>query len=535
MRTNYGILAFAFLIVCVYSEIYTSIQRLTALAEMESKLFQNFEAFIERAEAREATIPENVTRFYNERKKDLRLDDCLNMAHPIRAFYLVYRVYNDWGDVMNSLISNQTISTQTTVADFRSLYQSTVSKLGFWPVQDDVSGLADNVLRLWYTYDLDMKDILNGEVASVGTRPMRAAEIEALSNTAGLVRMYYHQMMLLLELYNTAEKETARSRLRSKISKTYFEILTKKISMLIVPTIAYTDFPRHRHHFQILRKAAKTNVTKDDVNDLLVPTTDFQKLCRGSLKTKKEESKLRCFLRETAIPFYFSKEEVVNVEPRVSLFHDVISGDDIFYLKREATKKLSQSLTSDGVNRIRISQTGWVRDPAHPKISRRLSRRISNTVNLDAIFSNRASPVEEWQVLSYTTGGHYGEHKDPLATEESIWEMTEEKQKVKTYFMRYQGQRIATWMFYLNDVQAGGVTVFPKLKARVPVVKGAAAFWYNLKPNGEIDQRMSHGGCPVILGSKWVCNKWIHESGQVLKRLCGKTYESEDFYPEKYV
>ncbi|XP_062569104.1 uncharacterized protein LOC134231200 [Saccostrea cucullata] len=474
MRTNYGILAFFLLIVCVYSEIYTSIQRLTALAEIESKLFENFETFIQRAEATEVTLPKNVTRFYNERKKDLRLDDCLNMAHPIRAFYLVYRVYNDWGEVMSSLNNNQTISTQSIVADFRSLYQSAVSKLGFWPVQNDISGLADNVLRLWYTYDLQVKDILRGEVASAGTRPMREAEIEALSNTAGLVRMYYHQMRLLLELYDRAENEKDRSRLRTQISKTYSE-------------------------------------------------------------TKREESKLRCFLRETPVPFYFSKEEVVNVEPRVSLFHDVISEDDILYLKREATKKLSQSLTSDGVNRIRVSQTGWVRDPAHPKISRRLSRRISNTVDLDAFFRNRASPVEEWQVLSYTTGGHYGEHKDPVGTEEFLWEMTEEKQKQKTYYLRYQGQRIATWMFYLNDVQAGGATVFPQLKARVPVVKGGAAFWYNLKPNGQVDERMSHGGCPVILGSKWVCNKWIRQSGQVLKRLCGQTYESEDFYPEKYV
>jgi hypothetical protein len=47
-----------------------------------------------------------------------------------------------------------------------------------------------------------------------------------------------------------------------------------------------------------------------------------------------------CFLRETAVPFYLAKEEVVNIEPRISLFHDVISDYDITYLKREATKKV---------------------------------------------------------------------------------------------------------------------------------------------------------------------------------------------------
>lgn len=57
-------------------------------------------------------------------------------------------------------------------------------------------------------------------------------------------------------------------------------------------------------------------------------------------QTKKEESTLRCYLRETAVPFYMAKEEVIHYEPRLSVFHDVISDDDIRYLKREASKKV---------------------------------------------------------------------------------------------------------------------------------------------------------------------------------------------------
>ena len=34
-------------------------------------------------------------------------------------------------------------------------------------------------------------------------------------------------------------------------------------------------------------------------------------------------------------------------------------------------------------------------------------------------------------------------------------------------------------------------------------VKGSAAFWYNLLPNGKGDPRTKHAGCPVLSGSKW--------------------------------
>lgn len=39
--------------------------------------------------------------------------------------------------------------------------------------------------------------------------------------------------------------------------------------------------------------------------------------------------------------------------------------------------------------------------------------------------------------------------------------------------------------------------------------KGAAAFWYNLLPSGSVDGRTRHGGCPVLLGSKWGILRFI--------------------------
>ena len=41
--------------------------------------------------------------------------------------------------------------------------------------------------------------------------------------------------------------------------------------------------------------------------------------------------------------------------------------------------------------------------------------------------------------------------------------------------------------------------------------KGDLAFWYNIDRNLNVDYLTFHGGCPVLVGSKWITNKWIRE------------------------
>ncbi|KAK6020444.1 hypothetical protein OSTOST_13902, partial [Ostertagia ostertagi] len=48
-----------------------------------------------------------------------------------------------------------------------------------------------------------------------------------------------------------------------------------------------------------------------------------------------------------------------------------------------------------------------------------------------------------------------------------------------------------------------------------------ALFWYNLLKHGDGDSRTRHAACPVLVGVKWVSNKWIHERGNEFRRRCG--------------
>ena len=82
------------------------------------------------------------------------------------------------------------------------------------------------------------------------------------------------------------------------------------------------------------------------------------------------------------------------------------------------------------------------------------------------------------------------------------------------------GNRVATWMYYLEVPEQGGATVFTEINLKVVPVRGSAVFWYNMHPNGNGDYRTRHAACPVLFGQKWVSNRWLHEGGQDFNRPC---------------
>jgi prolyl 4-hydroxylase len=73
-----------------------------------------------------------------------------------------------------------------------------------------------------------------------------------------------------------------------------------------------------------------------------------------------------------------------------------------------------------------------------------------------------------------------------------------------------RGQRSWTFMIYLNNVEEGGETYFPKLYETIIPKMGRAVIWYNLDKNGDLDRNTLHQGKPIIKGEKYIITKWFN-------------------------
>lgn len=71
------------------------------------------------------------------------------------------------------------------------------------------------------------------------------------------------------------------------------------------------------------------------------------------------------------------------------------------------------------------------------------------------------------------------------------------------------GNRSWTFMIYLNDVELGGETEFPKLGLKFKPQKGTAIIWKNSDEDGKVYPDTLHSGNPVLKGNKYIITKWF--------------------------
>jgi hypothetical protein len=109
------------------------------------------------------------------------------------------------------------------------------------------------------------------------------------------------------------------------------------------------------------------------------------------------------------------------------------------------------------------------------------------------------SGMEGSTVLHYAAGEQFFPHYDFLDTANPGY-----ARQVAQY-----GQRVLTFLIYLNDDFEGGETDFPMLGWRHKGKKGDALFFHNVLPNTQPDRRTLHAGLPPTQGEKWLFSQWV--------------------------
>ena len=77
------------------------------------------------------------------------------------------------------------------------------------------------------------------------------------------------------------------------------------------------------------------------------------------------------------------------------------------------------------------------------------------------------------------------------------------------------GQRTWTAMAYLNDVEEGGATWFPRAGIRFKPRRGLLVIWNNMMPDGTPNYDTLHEGTRVVEGTKYIVTKWFREEAWI--------------------
>ncbi|EFH43036.1 oxidoreductase [Arabidopsis lyrata subsp. lyrata] len=188
--------------------------------------------------------------------------------------------------------------------------------------------------------------------------------------------------------------------------------------------------------------------------------------------------------------------EIISWEPRASVYHNFLTKEECKYLIELAKPHMEKSTVVDEKtgkstdSRVRTS-SGTFLARGRDKTIREIEKRISDFTFI---------PVEHGeglQVLHYEIGQKYEPHYDYFMDE---------------YNTRNGGQRIATVLMYLSDVEEGGETVFPAAKGNYSAVPwwnelsecgkgglsvkpkmGDALLFWSMTPDATLDPSSLHG------------------------------------------
>ena len=108
---------------------------------------------------------------------------------------------------------------------------------------------------------------------------------------------------------------------------------------------------------------------------------------------------------------------------------------------------------------------------------------------------------ETSQVLHYSVGQEFRPHHDFL----------DPKNEAHRVHFAEQGQRIATFLIYLNEEFGDGETSFPAIGLNHRGRTGDALFFANVDRDGRPDALTLHAGLPPTWGEKWIFSQWIRD------------------------
>ncbi|XP_052687863.1 prolyl 4-hydroxylase subunit alpha-1-like isoform X1 [Crassostrea angulata] len=525
-------LAFACVATLASAELFSSMAHLETALYAERDIAVAIQDYIHEEEKRLDKLKKIASDFADHSEAALAGDKNL-LANPINAYLYMKRFTLDWD--------------KEVAPNFQSDPESAVHKKieelkGYLPNYDDLRGAVTALLRLQDTYQLDTNQLAQGRIRSMMAKQMSASDCFEIGKMTYNNDDYYHTTLWMEKAMNLVALEKNRTVQRMDILDYLAFSLYKQGNVeraLVLTNELLALLPHHtraqnnrKYYEKLLEEQRRKQYRRgedggeedntEEPNKYTERPLDeyrksdefqtYESLCRGEdTHDYKLKHKLKCRYVHNNNPRLLlkpAKEEEVYLNPWIVIYHDVVSDKEIDTIKRIATPLLSRATVHNPrtgkleTAEYRVSKSAWLKDGDDPVIHN-VNNRISDITGLSM------ATAEELQIANYGLGGQYEPHFDFARREET-----------EAFRDLGSGNRIATWLTYMTNVDAGGATVFTHIGVKLFPIKGAAAFWYNLYRSGDGIFDTRHAACPVLVGQKWVSNKWIHERGQEFRRPC---------------
>ncbi|XP_075875774.1 prolyl 4-hydroxylase subunit alpha-2-like isoform X2 [Nelusetta ayraudi] len=543
MGTTYVLPSFllvAFLSCCCrtsHAEIFTSISHMTGLLYTEKELVQSLRDYISAEESKLATVKSWANKL-DTLTRMTTLDPEGYLGHPVNAYKLMKRLNTEWSELESLVLQNPSDGFISNMSTHRQ----------YFPQPEDETGAAKALMRLQDTYQLDSEAFSRGKLPGVHASPLLSVDdCFDMGKTAYNEADYYHAVLwmqqALKQLDSGEDATVSKADILDYLSYSVYQMgdlpraveLTRRLVAIdsgherAGGNLRYyekllhkqlSEANRQQQQQQEEQEASEEHIqlgTYSRPKDHLPERETYEALCRGQGLKMNEARRSRLFCRYQdgkrnprllLRPF---REEDEWDSPHIVRYLDVLSETEVEKIKELAKPRLARATVRDPKTGVlttanyRVSKSAWLEGEDDAVVAR-VNQRIQDITGLTV------DTAELLQVANYGVGGQYEPHFD-----------FSRKDEPDAFKRLGTGNRVATFLNYMTDVEAGGATVFPDLGAAIWPRKGTAIFWYNLFRSGEGDYRTRHAACPVLVGSKWVSNKWLHERGQEFRRPCGLT------------
>jgi hypothetical protein len=191
--------------------------------------------------------------------------------------------------------------------------------------------------------------------------------------------------------------------------------------------------------------------------------------------------------------------ETLHRSPLIRTFQSFVSDSVCRWLMDHSRGLLTRALVYDPVGRqdlaSRVRTNSWAQfDLMSSELIHLLVQR-----RMQAACSLPLHNMEATAVLHYAVGQQSANHFDFVSPE--IPHYDEE--------IARNGQRMLTFLVYLNDDYDGGRTQFPELGVAHKGRRGEGLFFVNALENNAPDLRTLHAGRPPTRGEKWIVSQFI--------------------------